>query len=396
MEDAAHAQNGRVGHHPQQDDADELHLLDVVGGAGDEGSGGEILDLRVGEVDDRGKGLPAQVAADGGGNAGGDEAHKNGYGHHQQGQAQHLPAHPEEVLHLDVMGDALRFVLQADEEGGLTGHAGKGGLVHLRQCTGQLLLDHLAGEARHLGHGGKLGAHGVEVVSSGGDGLRFVGALCRRRSGAAGGFFPGRSRRILRKRGQALGGHPGAVGGLGSRHIQHDVRHSHGLFEGGAFVGGQVTAQFQNAVVLNVILVGVLKRSGVLLTHQKREGVQRGGAQGLGQGAFNAALLDAGVHDLAGVVRQGKVAVRLHEQQCEHHKADCPVPGQLLKDLCHGSFLPSGQCCARHFPQEWHPSARRAARPSGLPAPALTVPARWQSSCAEPAHTGGTARTPWG
>ena len=34
-----------------------------------------------------------------------------------------------------------------------------------------------------------------------------------------------------------------------------------------------------------------------------------------GQGAFDAALLDAGVHDLAGVVRQRQIAVRLHEQQ---------------------------------------------------------------------------------
>ena len=38
------------------------------------------------------------------------------------------------------------------------------------------------------------------------------------------------------------------------------------------------------------------------------------------------------VSDLAGVVRQGKIAVRLHEQQCETpQEADRPVPGQLLK-----------------------------------------------------------------
>ena len=35
MEHTADAQNGRIGHHAQQDDADELHLLDIVGGAGD-------------------------------------------------------------------------------------------------------------------------------------------------------------------------------------------------------------------------------------------------------------------------------------------------------------------------------------------------------------------------
>ena len=54
-----------------------------------------------------------------------------------------------------------------------------------------------------------------------------------------------------------------------------------------------------------------------------------------------SALLDAGVHDLAGVVRQCKVTVRLHEQQREHHKTDGPVPGQLLENFRHSSVLPS-------------------------------------------------------
>ena len=93
MEHTADAQNGRIGHHAQQHDADELHLLDVVGGAGDEGRGGEVLDLRMGEVDDAGEGLAAQVAADGGGHPGGQEAHRDGHGHHQQGQGQHLAAY---------------------------------------------------------------------------------------------------------------------------------------------------------------------------------------------------------------------------------------------------------------------------------------------------------------
>ena len=93
MQHAANAQNGRIGHHAQQHDADELHLLDVVGGAGDEGRGGEVLDLRMGEVDDAGEGLAAQVAADGGGHPGGQEAHRDGHGHHQQGQRQHLAAY---------------------------------------------------------------------------------------------------------------------------------------------------------------------------------------------------------------------------------------------------------------------------------------------------------------
>ena len=223
-------------------------------------------------------------------------------------------------------------------------------------------MQHTAVKAGHLAHGGKLAAHGVQILGRGGHSLGFrvgvavgTGGLQVRKAGHAHAVLPGRG-----------------VGGLCGGHIQHDVRGGHGIFQCGALVLGQVGAQLQHAIVLQIVLVGVLQLLRVLLVHQQAQRVQRTLAHRLGQGAFNAALLDAGVHDLAGVVRQCKVTVRLHEQQREHHKADRPVPGQLLKDLCHGSFLPSGQCCARHFPQEWHPSARRAALPSGpaVPAPA--------------------------
>ena len=382
MQHTANAQNGRVGHHAQQDDADELHLLDIVGGAGDEGGGGKILNLCVGKVDDAGEGLPAQVTTDGSGHPGGKEAHGHSHDHHQQSKGKHLAAHPEEVLHLHIPCNALCLVFQLHQQQGLAFQAFQQGAVHLAHGSVQLLLQHTAVKAGHLAHGGKLAANGVQIRCRGGNGLG-VGVRSGRghlgKAGHAHAVLPG-----------------GGVGGLCGSHIQHDVRGGHGIFQCGALVLGQVGAQLQHAIVLQIVLVGVLQLLRILLVHQQAQRVQRTLAHRLGQGAFNAALLDAGVHDLAGVVRQCKVAVRLHEQQREHHKADRPVPGQLLKDLCHGSFLPSGQCCARHFPQEWHPSARRAARPSGLPAPALTVLARWQSSRAEPAHTGGTAHTLWG
>ena len=354
MEHTADAQDGRIGHHAQQDDADELHLLDVVGGAGDEGSGGEILNLCIGEMDDRGEGLPTQITADGSRHAGSDEAHQNGDRHHQQRQAQHLPAHSEEILHLDVVRDALRLVFQADQQGGLAGHAGKGRFVDLCHCAGKLLLDHLAGEARHLRHGRKLGAHGVQIGSSGGDGLR-CGILGTFRGGCA-LSSPAGSSRILRKGSHALRGHPGAVGSLRSSHIQHDVRHGDDLFQRSTLLGGQVSAELQNAVILNVISVGVPEGLCILFTHQKRQRIPRGGAQGLGQGAFDAALLDAGIHDLARVVRQGKVAVRLHEQQADHDQAGGPVAGQLLEDLTHFDCLPSIFGSVPHFLLQWPPA----------------------------------------
>ena len=328
VQHAANAQNGRVGHHAQQDDADELHLLDIVGGAGDERGGGKILDLRIGKADNAGEGLPAQVAADGGRYPGGKEAHGHSYGHHQQGERQHLAAHPEEVTHLHILRNALRLVFQLHQQQRLAFQVFQQGAVQLAHGTVQLLLQHTAVKAGHLAHGGKLAANGVQIRCRRGDGLSVRVRSGRGRLGKA-----GHAHAVLSS---------GGVGGLCGGHIQHDVRGGHSIFQCGALVLGQVGAQLQHAIVLQVVLVGVLQLLRILLAHQQAQRVQRTLAHRLGQGTFNAALLDAGVHDLAGVVRQGKVAVRLHEQQCEHHKADCPVPGQLLKDLCHGSFLPSG------------------------------------------------------
>ena len=356
---AADTQNGRIGHHPQQDDADELHLLDVVGGAGDEGSGGEILDLRVGEMDNAGEGLLPQVPADGGRHPGGDEAHQNGDNDHQQGQAQHLAAHVEQIPHLHVVGHALGLIFQTDQQGSLAGHAGKGSLVHLRQSTGQLLLDHFPGKTGHLGHGRKLGADGVQILCRGGDGFGVrIGTFLRRGLRRSGG--------VLRQGCHGGRGLPGGgVGVLGRGHIQHDLRCGNGLLQSRALGIGQVTAELQNTIVLKIISVGILQCIRILFAHQKREGIQCALAHSLRQGAFNAALLDAGVHDLARVVRQGKVAIGLHEQQGDHDKAGSPVAGQLLENFTHFRFLPSFFVVAPHFrpprPPEGHHAAQRTA-----------------------------------
>ena len=195
------------------------------------------------------------------------------------------------------MGNALCLIFQADQQSGLTCHAGKGGLVHLFHGAGQLLLDHFPGKAGHLGHSCKLGTNGIQI-------------FCRRSSGHGFCFIPGRGIGILRR-----------------RHIQHDIRCGNGLLQSGALSIGQVAAEFQNTVVLKIISVGILQCSRILFAHQKREGIQCALAHSLRQGAFNAALLDAGVHDPARVIRQGKVAVGLHEQQSHHGKAGGPVAG---------------------------------------------------------------------
>ena len=128
--------------------------------------------------------------------------------------------------------------------------------------------------------------------------------------------------------------------------------------------------EFQNTVVLKIISVGILQCIRILFAHQKREGIQCALAHGLRQGAFDAALLDAGVHDLARVIRQGKVAVGLHEQQSHHGKAGSPVAGQLLENFTHFRFLPSILLVAPHFPLPQPPEVHRSGRtaaPAALP-----------------------------
>ena len=50
--------------------------------------------------------------------------------------------------------------------------------------------------------------------------------------------------------------------------------------------------------------VGFVRQCGVVLGHEQLECLQRCAADGVGHGAFNAALLDAGVHNFACVVGQ--------------------------------------------------------------------------------------------
>ena len=121
MQDAADAQNGRVGYHTQQNHTGKLHLLDIVGGAGNQRCGGEFLDFGVGVADDGLEHIPAQVAANGGGNAGRDETDGDCYGHHQQRQGQHLAAGAQQIRHLYIVGNALGVVFQCYQQHSLAG-----------------------------------------------------------------------------------------------------------------------------------------------------------------------------------------------------------------------------------------------------------------------------------
>ena len=305
MHDAADAQNGRVGHHAQQDDADKLHLLDIVGGTGDERRRGELLDLSVGEVDNGREGFPAQVTAYGCRHPGSHKAYGDGDYHHQQRQAQHLPAHTPEVGHLHVVGDALGLVFQADQQHGLAGQAFGYRIIHRGHGPGQLLLHCLPAETRRLGHGGKLGADGIQIGPGGRHG--FGGALgC--------GRVPGRC------------------------HIQYHVRCGEGFFQ---LRLHSLSLCRQRAYTVCIRLgVGLLRQGGVLLAHQQFQCLEGGVPHGIGYCALDTPLLNAYVHNFAGVVRQGQIAVGLHSQQRKHYQTGRPMTAQLFKDFSHGWIPP--------------------------------------------------------
>ena len=65
VQDTADAQNGSVGDHTQQDNADKLYLLNVVGGAGNQRCCGEFFDFGVGIANHGAKHVAPQITTDG-------------------------------------------------------------------------------------------------------------------------------------------------------------------------------------------------------------------------------------------------------------------------------------------------------------------------------------------
>ena len=97
----AEAHEGREEGHAHQDVQGGLNLGDVVGRAGDEGSGGKALQFRGGKghhVADQG--LP-QVVGQAGREAGGEVPRGHGRGRGEQRDQEHFPAHPQDVPGLE-------------------------------------------------------------------------------------------------------------------------------------------------------------------------------------------------------------------------------------------------------------------------------------------------------
>ena len=103
-DDAADADDGRVEDHAHHHDDHHLDLGDVVGGAGDQRGGGEFVEFGAGEALHLLEDIPAQVARQAGGRAGGEEADRDGAGDREQGQQQHQEAGVQDVVGLELAG----------------------------------------------------------------------------------------------------------------------------------------------------------------------------------------------------------------------------------------------------------------------------------------------------
>ena len=121
VQDTADAQNGSVGDHTQQDNADKLYLLNVVGGAGNQRCCGEFFNFGVGIANHGAKHVAPQITTDGSRYARRKKTHRNGNSDHYQCQRQHPPAGAQQIGKLHIVGDALRLVFQCDQQGCLLG-----------------------------------------------------------------------------------------------------------------------------------------------------------------------------------------------------------------------------------------------------------------------------------
>ena len=295
LDNAADADDGRVEHDAQQHDHHHLHLLDIIGGAGDEGGGGEAVDLRAGEGDHLFKHVAAQVHADLSGGAGGQQAHQNGGGHHQQGDAQHLGPGEEEVVHLDpVQVQAHGGVLVLHEEQGLLLHDELGLVAVLGQKLPGHLVDLFPGN-RSPGHGG---AELVHVHCA--EPAELFHLLLRQRS--------------ARRHGGRL---PGVRLTPASLHVEQQHGHAEGLVQGGDSV---LVPLSEDIGAVRVQGIGGVHQGGVGVAHEELQILQRAGADPVGRHPLDAPLLDAHIHDVRRVLRQAQVAHGLNHQQQYNRK----------------------------------------------------------------------------
>ena len=316
--DSDDAHDGGHKTHADKQGCGHLNLLNVVGAAGDERGLAKLAHLGRREVHNLVEGLAAQVAGDGAGGARRHGTGQNGGDERHQAQPKHRGRHVAQVGVLHVGGvDALCLVLVLYIAHGALGDDGaRHGAHFVRHLVGafdelalvyQTALDTQA-QALH----GDLTAVGINLLLHV---LRRCGLLLHL------GELLGRHRCHLLGGGHGLGSVVVFLAGR-AHHVAHGVgvdalveRKNNGLGQahnvgnlasiGTLFLGAHVRS---NAVFVSLAKHG-LRSLGVLGAHKEFEVVERFGANGVGHGRGDAALLHAHVDDVAHIGRQCQIGV---------------------------------------------------------------------------------------
>ena len=264
------------------------------------------------------EGLAAQVAGDGAGGARSHGTGQDGGDQRHQTQTKHRGRHAAQVGVLHVGGvDALRLVLVLYIAHGALGDDGaRHGAHFVRHFVGALdelaLVYQTALDTQAQALHGDLAAVGVDLLLHI---LRRCGLLLHL------GELLGRHRCHLLGRGHGLSGVAVFLAGRAG-HVSHGVgvdalverkddglgqAHNVGNFAsiGTLFLGALVRS---NAVFVSLAKHG-LRSLGVLGAHEEFEVVERFGANGVGHGRGDAALLHAHVDDVAHIGRQRQIGV---------------------------------------------------------------------------------------
>ena len=124
----------------------------------------------------------------------------------------------------------------------------------------------------------------------------------------------------------------GAVHALLGKVGQHDHGHAQHRVQLGQHV---LVPGVENIDPVLIQRVAGAEQVLLLVGEEQGQFLQRIGTQLIRSDALDAALLDANVHDIGGILGQGQVTVRLHHQQGHDDQDEADVFFQILENVQH-------------------------------------------------------------
>ena len=274
-DDAAEADDRRIEHDAHDQHAHRLDLHDVVRAARDERGRRELVHLGGRERQHLAEHLRAQVAPDGGGHPRADKVAEHGRCDHAEREQEHFPAGAQQIAVADV--------------------------VHVQPRDGVLRLEKLHGRAAQ------------DAVGE--------------RTHAAEGLLAAREDLLVRDE-TAL--HLLPQGEHGVRPLLRQARIHDQRPDEDALQLRQLRrfVECPDAVILRV---GGADRGSVVVRQKQAHAVHGLVREREGRCVFDAAALDAGVHDAARVRRQRQLAKRLRREQQHDQRHGRNVPAQVFQ-----------------------------------------------------------------